>query len=208
MPEKSRRITIRQPISRLTRAEHGTLDWRADPQNLPAGLTKPWPGAGYACFGGGDLSGMYTERAELYDFIRDQRIEGLVTVSGDRHSFWAGYSAKSLPPQAFEPVGIAFITGSISAPGFAEEVELARFQQRRERGTHDEAADMRPPGDAGLRGIGERGVEQLHHEPEPHHEHRADAEGKENDDAQRHQHADPGARIEQHISPQNARYRA
>ena len=31
----------------------GTLDWRADPQNLPPGLGKPWPGAGYACFGGG-----------------------------------------------------------------------------------------------------------------------------------------------------------
>ena len=25
----------------------GTLDFRADPLNLPAGLTKPWPGAGY-----------------------------------------------------------------------------------------------------------------------------------------------------------------
>ena len=36
---------------------NGTLDWRADPQNLPAGLAKTaWPGAGYACFGGGDLS--------------------------------------------------------------------------------------------------------------------------------------------------------
>ena len=104
-------------------ASNGTLDWRADPQNLPAGLTKPWPGAGYACFGGGDLSGIYTERAELYDFVRDQRIEGFVTVSGDRHSFWAGYSAKALPPQAFEPVGVAFICGSISAPGFAEALE-------------------------------------------------------------------------------------
>ena len=41
----------------------GTLDWRADPQNLPAGLTKPWPGAGYACFGGGgDWGAAYTER--------------------------------------------------------------------------------------------------------------------------------------------------
>ena len=27
-----------------------TLDMRADPQNLPAGITKPWPGAGYAGF--------------------------------------------------------------------------------------------------------------------------------------------------------------
>jgi alkaline phosphatase D len=104
-------------------ASNGTLDWRADPQNLPAGLTKPWPGAGYACFGGGDLGSIYTERAELYDFIRDHRIDGFVTVSGDRHSFWAGYSAKSLPPKSFDPVGVAFITGSISAPGFAEALE-------------------------------------------------------------------------------------
>lgn len=104
-------------------ASNGTLDWRADPQNLPAGLTKPWPGAGYACLGSGDLGSSYTERAELYDFIRDQRIDGFVTVSGDRHSFWAGYSAKSLPPHAFDPVGVAFICGSISAPGLAESLE-------------------------------------------------------------------------------------
>jgi alkaline phosphatase D len=104
-------------------ASNGTLDWRADPQNLPPGLTVPWPGAGYACFGGGDLGSIYTERAELYDFVRDQRIEGFVTISGDRHSFWAGYSAKALPPLPFEPVGIAFIVGSISAPGLAEALE-------------------------------------------------------------------------------------
>ena len=104
-------------------ASNGTLDWRADPQNLPRGLTKAWPGAGYACFGGGDLGSIYGERAELYDFIRDRRIDGFVTVSGDRHSFWAGYSAKTLPPKAFEPVGVAFVTGSISAPGLAEALE-------------------------------------------------------------------------------------
>ena len=104
-------------------ASNGTLDWRVDPQNLPKGLTKPWPGGGYACFGGGDLGGIHTERAELYDFIRDRKIEGFVTVSGDRHSFWAGYAAKALPPRAFEPVGVAFICGSLSAPGLAEAVE-------------------------------------------------------------------------------------
>ena len=105
-------------------ASNGTLDWRADPQNLPAGLARTvWPGAGYACFGGGDLGSIYRERAELYDFIRDERIHGFVTVSGDRHSFWAGYAAKALPPHAFEPVGVAFITGSISAPGLAEALE-------------------------------------------------------------------------------------
>jgi alkaline phosphatase D len=105
-------------------ASNGTLDMRTDPQNLPAGLAKSaWPGGGYACFGGGDLSAAYRERTELYDFIRDRHIDGFVTVSGDRHSFWAGYAAKALPPSQFEPVGVAFITGSISAPGLAEAME-------------------------------------------------------------------------------------
>jgi alkaline phosphatase D len=101
----------------------GTLDFRADPQNLPPGLTKPWPGAGYASFGGGDHSSAYLERGEIYDFIRSKGITGFATVAGDRHSFWAGLSAKALPPRPFEPVGIAFVTGSISAPGLVEALE-------------------------------------------------------------------------------------
>lgn len=101
----------------------GTLDWRADPQNLPPGLTEPWPGSGYAGFGGGDFSTSYTERSEIYDVIRDEGITGFVTVSGDRHSFWAGYAAKQLPPKEFQPLGVAFVTGSLSAPGLVEAVE-------------------------------------------------------------------------------------
>ncbi|SFN61309.1 alkaline phosphatase D family protein [Dokdonella immobilis] len=104
-------------------ATGGTLDWRADPQNLPEGLGKPWPVSGYAGFGGDDFGTAYHERAELYDFVRDQRITGFAVVSGDRHSFWAGYAAKALPPRDFEPVGIAFVTGSISAPGMVEAQE-------------------------------------------------------------------------------------
>ena len=100
-----------------------TLDMRADPQNLPLGLTKPWPGAGYAGFGGGDHSSAYIERAEIYDFVARQGITGFATVAGDRHSFWAGLAAKSLPPRAFEPVGVAFVVGSISAPGMVEAME-------------------------------------------------------------------------------------
>jgi alkaline phosphatase D len=103
----------------------GTLDTRADPQNLPAGLTKPWPGAGYASFGFGDHSSAYVERAELYDAIRHAGITGFVTVSGDRHSFWAGLASKALPPRTFEPIGVAFITGSLSAPGLVEALEHA-----------------------------------------------------------------------------------
>jgi alkaline phosphatase D len=101
----------------------GTLDFRADPQNLPTGLTTPWPGAGYAGFGGGDHGAAYTERAEIYDAVARERIAGFACVSGDRHSFWAGLMAKALPPHAFEPVGVAFITGSVSAAGLVEAYE-------------------------------------------------------------------------------------
>jgi alkaline phosphatase D len=100
-----------------------TLDMRADPQNLPADLTKPWPGAGYAGFGGGDHSSAYTERAEIYDFVAREGITGFATVAGDRHSFWAGLAAKALPPGKFEPVGVAFVVGAISAPGLLEAME-------------------------------------------------------------------------------------
>jgi alkaline phosphatase D len=103
----------------------GTLDWRADPQNLPDGVAaRPWPGAGYAIFGGGgDWATAYSERGEIYDAVREAGVTGFVTVSGDRHSFWAGLSAKALPPAKFDPVGVAFITGSVSAPGLVEAYE-------------------------------------------------------------------------------------
>jgi alkaline phosphatase D len=102
----------------------GTLDGRVDPQNLPPGITKPWHGAGYASLlGGGDFSSAYLERAEIYDTVREHGVTGFATVSGDRHSFWAGLAAKALPPAPFEPIGVAFVTGSISAPGIVEALE-------------------------------------------------------------------------------------
>ena len=101
----------------------GTLEMRADPQNLPPGLTKAWPGAGYAGFSSGDHSNALAERGEIYDFVQEHGITGFATIAGDRHSFWAGLASKSLPPRQFQPVGIAFITGSISAPGLVEAYE-------------------------------------------------------------------------------------
>jgi alkaline phosphatase D len=100
-----------------------TLDMRADPQNLPPGLTTPWPSTSYAGCAMQDWSNAYVERGEIYDVVRAEGITGFVTVAGDRHSFWAGLAAKTLPPKAFEPVGIAFVTGSISAPGVIEALE-------------------------------------------------------------------------------------
>ena len=104
-----------------------TLEMRADPQNLPPGLTAPWPGEGYAGFdadfGAGDHSTAYVERAEIYDSVRNHRITGFATIAGDRHSFWAGLASNTLPPKPFHPVGIAFVVGSISAPGMIEALE-------------------------------------------------------------------------------------
>jgi alkaline phosphatase D len=101
----------------------GTLDCRADPQNLPDDLSKPWPGSGYASLSMGDFGNAFVERGEIYEFVRDRGITGFVTVAGDRHAFWAGLAAKSLPPKPFDPVGIAFVTGSISAPTLVEGME-------------------------------------------------------------------------------------
>ena len=102
-----------------------TLDMRADLQNLPQGITKPWPGTGYGTSPLGDHGTAYVERGEIYDFVQANGITGFATVAGDRHSFWAGLAAKSLPPKPFVPVGIAFVTGSISAPGVVEALEHA-----------------------------------------------------------------------------------
>ncbi len=100
-----------------------TLELRADPQNLPAKMAKHWPWSGYASFPMQDWGTAYSEKGEIYDFVREHGITGFATVAGDRHSFWAGLAAKSLPPKSFDPVGIAFVTGSISAPGVIEAYE-------------------------------------------------------------------------------------
>jgi len=103
----------------------GALDYRADPQNLPAGLTKEsWPSnGGYAALSGGDYGSAYAERAEIYQLVRDAKVTGFAIVSGDRHSFWAGYAASELPPGKFEPVGLSFVGASLTSPGTMEAYE-------------------------------------------------------------------------------------
>ncbi|MDQ0465019.1 alkaline phosphatase D [Caulobacter ginsengisoli] len=105
----------------------GTLTGRTDPQNLPAAFADRWPkGAGY-----GVINGAYgVEHGEIFDMVRAEGITGLAIVAGDRHSFWAGYPSKTLPPRAFDPVGVEFITGSISAQGAAEVYELTLPKDR------------------------------------------------------------------------------
>jgi alkaline phosphatase D len=106
----------------------GALDWRVDPQNLPPELGK-WRGAGYGITATSDWGGMYHERAEIFDAVRDAGITGFAIVAGDRHSFWAGYAAKTLPPAAFEPVGVSFVGGSLISPGMAEANEHSQKKE-------------------------------------------------------------------------------
>ncbi len=102
----------------------GALDIRVDPQNLPAGLVEsPWPKDTYAILRTDDWGAAYAERKEIYDLVRDAKITGFAIVSGDRHSFWAGYAAAMLPPRKFEPVGLSFVGGSLTSPGAMEGFE-------------------------------------------------------------------------------------
>jgi alkaline phosphatase D len=117
-------------LERLTRStapwkiwghSFGTLNSRIDPLNLPPGLTTAkWPGQGFAQMHGGYV----VDHAEICDVVRDRGITGLAIVAGDRHTFWAGRVSKALPPEKFEPVGVEFITGSISAQNTVEVTEL------------------------------------------------------------------------------------
>jgi alkaline phosphatase D len=81
---------------------------------------ETWPKTTYATLPIGDYSMAWRERAEIYDLVRDAKITGFAIVSGDRHSFWAGYATSELPPGKFDPVGLSFVGASLSSAGTME----------------------------------------------------------------------------------------
>lgn len=98
----------------------GTLDLRSDYQNLPDELGAQWPkDAGFALIN----SQYHRDRDEIFDFVRDRGIAGFAIVAGDRHAFYVGLASRSLPPKEFDPVGVEFITGSISQQTLLEVAE-------------------------------------------------------------------------------------
>lgn len=101
----------------------GMLPLRLDLHNLPSEITPRWTFPGYGFAGSIDWSSYCAERSEVLAFLRREKITGLITVVGDRHSFQAGVLSENLPPREFNPVAAEFITGSISAPGGAEAQE-------------------------------------------------------------------------------------
>ena len=124
----------------------GMLDWRLDFQNLPDDVGVKWPTTGYAMLSGDDWSGYRNERAEILEFVRRQGISGFASIAGDRHSFQAGTLAESLAPKSFRPVGVEFVTGSISAPGLFEAAEYNVTGSNPVRAiyVYQPAADSRP----------------------------------------------------------------
>jgi len=68
------------------------------------------------------------ERAEIYDFVRQHGITGFATVAGDRHSSGQA-SREGASASAFDPVGIVFVTGSISAPGLVEALDTSSHRR-------------------------------------------------------------------------------
>ena len=108
----------------------GTMEVRSDYQNLPGELGAGWPkDVGYAMLD----SRFPRDKDIIFDFIRDQKIAGFCVVGGDRHAFHAGLVSKALPPKKFEPLGVEFITGSISQQTVFEvsEVTMAKDHPKR-----------------------------------------------------------------------------
>ena len=91
-------------------------------RTCPRACSKPWP-AGFANTSRNDYGCAWAERGEIYDLVRDAKITGFAIVSGDRHSFWAGYATSQLPPGKFEPVGLSFVGASLSSAGTMEALE-------------------------------------------------------------------------------------
>ncbi|HET7707942.1 MAG TPA: alkaline phosphatase D family protein [Sphingomicrobium sp.] len=109
----------------------GAIDIRIDPEHIPTSLVeKPWPADTFGIMRTDDYGAAYHERGEIYDLVREAKITGFGIVSGDRHSFWAGYAAAKLPPSKFEPVGVSFVGGSLVSPGAMESFEYG-FKKNR-----------------------------------------------------------------------------
>ncbi|MFT5889046.1 MAG: alkaline phosphatase D [Zhongshania sp.] len=68
--------------------------------------------------------GYPTEREEILDFVEDNAIKNLVVLTGDIHSSWANElhqsSAVVTGGLLDEPLGVEFVTPSVTSPGFPD----------------------------------------------------------------------------------------
>ena len=90
---------------------------------MPAPHRKDWPSKGYGVLNAGN----FVEHSDIFGMLQNEGITGFAIVAGDKHSFWAGYPSNTLPPRPFEPVGVEFVTGSITAQNGGEVQALAEL---------------------------------------------------------------------------------
>lgn len=65
--------------------------------------------------------GYPVERARLFSSLRQAGVKNFVTITGDLHTFVAGYQKVNFDKPADPPVGVCFVVGSISAANFSEQ---------------------------------------------------------------------------------------
>ncbi|MCR8557745.1 alkaline phosphatase D family protein [Mucilaginibacter sp. BJC16-A38] len=108
----------------------GTMEVRSDYQNLPGELGVKWPkDVGYAVIDNRFLR----DKDIIFDYIKDHKVTGFCVVGGDRHAFHAGLASKALPPKKYEPLGVEFITGSVSQQGLFEVLEVTMAKDHPKR---------------------------------------------------------------------------
>ena len=90
---------------------------------LPAALRRLLPGAvaGGAGVNAGQWDGYPEERRSLFEFLEGEAITDVVVLTGDLHSSWAAELTLDTTPPG-RPVGVEFVTPSVTARSFAEEV--------------------------------------------------------------------------------------
>ncbi len=68
--------------------------------------------------------GFPIERELLMQTVRDRGVKNFVTITGDLHSFLAGYQVVDFEDANAPPVGVEFVVGSTTSANFAEQPGL------------------------------------------------------------------------------------
>lgn len=71
--------------------------------------------------------GYPAERAALFKAIKEAKVKNFVTITGDLHTFVAGYQKLNFDDEHDQAVGVEFVVGSITASNLAERISLNSF---------------------------------------------------------------------------------
>ena len=123
-------------IDTLTEAESTWTVWADEVLTVPLRLGSG-PLSAYPVQGGWD--GYTRERQTISDAIAEADVENYVTLTGDMHAYVAAYQQRSYPGRVTggegvaqgEPLGVEFMTPSISSQNVAEALHLTDGLRKR-----------------------------------------------------------------------------